>query len=103
MWLPELSLPSLSTHRVPGTTRTVGNIVKAVVTHVGYVQYKQYGFFAGEILLTPLSRFLRQIVFYEDKRGMNTKLHPSTTHLYTELSENIPVVRGRSASMTLLD
>ena len=46
---------------------------------------------------------LLQIVFYEDRSGMNTKIHPSTTRLCTELSENIPVLQGRSASMTLLE
>ena len=71
--------------------------------HVGYVQCKQYSFFVGEILPPHLPRFLLQIVFYEDKSGMNTKLHSSTTHLCTELSENIPVVQGRPASMTLCD
>ena len=70
--------------------------------HVGYVQCTKYGFFAGEILPPLLPRFLLQIVF-EDKCGANTKLHPCTTRLCTELLEYIPLVRGRPASMTLLD
>ena len=47
------------------------------IQHVGYVQCKQYGFFAGENLPPHLPHFLLQIVFEEDKCGMNVKLRTS--------------------------
>ena len=69
--------------------------------HVGYVQCKQYGFCAGENLPPYLPPFLSQIVFEEDKRGRNVKSHPSATILCIDISENLSLVRGKSASMTL--
>ena len=52
--------------------------------HVGYVQCKQYGFFADEILSPHLPLFLLQIVFYEDKSGIR-----STSFYYASMYRTI--------------
>ena len=71
--------------------------------HVGYVLYKLYGFCVAKHLPLHLPPFLLQIVFKEDKCGMYAKLHFCTTSLCIDLSEILPLVRGKSVSMTLVD
>ena len=58
-------------------------VINSMQVCVGYVQCKQYGFFADEILLPHLPLFLLQIIFYEDKSGMNTK-HILLLHIYVQ-------------------